>query len=156
MQRFDPNLTSDLYHMASDIHERATALISFTDSDRTLARAAGAETIAIELSAILEGGGLRQLISSLRYSASRGLSVEITFDGLERLRRAEKLLLDASASIASFTNSPSTAKAASYLGQEGAPSTDADSLIWFPIVLVGVVGILGIIAAMLKGASERR
>lgn len=155
LQKFDPGLTSDLYHLASGVHERSVDLIKFIDSDRLLAREAGIETIAIELSAILEGDGLRRMIGTLRDAASRGQSSEITFDGLERLRRAEKLLTDAAASVESFTRLKPLAKSESYLGQEVSKPTGGDHLIWIPIVVIGVIGIVGIISTITKGPSER-
>lgn len=157
-QRFDPNLTSELHQLATGVVDKAKALVRFIDSDRALARAAGVETIAIELSAIFEGMGIQQVVDALEDSASQGKSSEITFSGLERLRRAEKLLAEASSSIDLFAKIKDVGRVPSSLGQAASQeiSGSSDTLLWVPIVVLGVIGVVSIIAVVSRKSDENR
>lgn len=66
------------------------------DTHRDVARLAGVETLAIEMSSILEGGRLQAMVDTLHESAMiESDTAHVTLDGLDVMRRAEMLLAEA-------------------------------------------------------------
>lgn len=86
----------DLLGVCRSVIEGSTELIRFVDQNREAARNAGVETIAIELSGIIEGGTISRVRDTLEESIVKNWPAQVTNDGMAKLRRAEALLADAS------------------------------------------------------------
>lgn len=148
-ERYDPDRTIALCQLSSSVHDRAKALIDFADRERGLARQAGVESIAIEISAALEGEKFKAVLESLRKAASLGRSAEVSLGGMDKLRRVETLLSEASTSLARVNAGlPPTTTPDYGLGQGASGSMDLSSL-WTPFVILGVVAIAGVIISSL-------
>ena len=155
VERFDLGSTMELYKVAKSVYDRSIELVDFVDADRNLARQAGVETIAIEVSSMLEGGRFGAVLDTLRDSASKNQPVDITQMGIDKVRRMEKLLAEASSSIANFLGSgyvrnegplPNLGQGPVQNAQSGSQN---DPVLWAPFLLFGVVAVVGIAAALI-------
>lgn len=141
LSRFSPTESLGLLEISRQVKDGMSALIEFVDQDRLSARAAGVETIAIELAA--ERKNLAQVQDALEESVRRGESLNLTHDGLALLRRMEKLLAEASQNIARFTG----VRLASPLSplpvrpQMGQTSGVSSTYLLIPAVFFGIVSI---------------
>jgi len=99
LQKYDADASRSLFLVCQAVIERAKELVEFIDGNRALAKQAGIETIGIELSSILEGGGLERILDGLENAVVKELPSELTLEGLSRLRRTESLLAEANANI---------------------------------------------------------
>lgn len=155
LQKFDIEATKGLLVICQAVIDQAKELLSFVDGNRILAKQAGIETIAIELSGILEGGGLDRILASLENSALKDRAAEITLEGLARLRRAETLLAEANNNIAKFTGrwkgDPMEREALSGDDQEKSQVT-GDLMLWLPFVALTAVAI--IVVAFVSGSKK--
>jgi hypothetical protein len=85
-----------LLSASRDVLSRAKLLVEFMDTHRDVTRLAGVETLAIEMSSILEGGRLHAMVDTLHESALiESDTAHVTLDGLDVMRRAEMLLAEA-------------------------------------------------------------
>lgn len=98
--------TVELLSISKKVMEGTRELLAFVDDNRDAARLAGVETIAIELAAMMEGERLTRVHSTLEKATLSGKDAEVTMDGIDRLKRAEKLLAEASGAIKKTTSSP--------------------------------------------------
>lgn len=135
-----------LLEVAKKVHSGLGVLIDFVDNHRDTARDAGVETVAIELGA--ERKHLESILDTLEESEQAASDAKISLEGLDLLRRSEKLLAEASANINRFTKYVPEQR--NLLGQGVMPSSD--SLLWGSLLLFGVVGIaVAIIAVNFSG-----
>lgn len=103
VQGLDAEGAARLLTVVRDVMARARVLVEYLDGHRQEARKNGVETIVIELSAIMEGGALHDIESALEEAASKGKGKpEITVEGFGKVRRAERLMLEAEENMARF------------------------------------------------------
>lgn len=173
LETFDARQTREMYGLTSSIVTRAKELVEFVDSNRELAKRVGIETIGIELSGMLEGDRLRQVLDALQLAASRNQAECLTEEGLATLRRAEKLLAEANASIMEHTGirMERPLDAAVFMGQQNVPQqqpisniihnnaganpSGGENTLIVPMVIIGVVGLAAIIAVIAFTSSRR-
>jgi hypothetical protein len=104
LERFDQERCVELLAVMQRVLDGSNELLEFVDSHRDAARRAGVDTIAIEISVLLESDRLERLLDALEDAALRRREVHVTLDGLSRLRRLERLLAEASSNITRFTS----------------------------------------------------
>jgi hypothetical protein len=151
-ETLDPNAGRELFRVCTFVVDGAKELLDFVDGNREVARQAGVETIAIELSGILEGGQLERILDALEHSLSKGRAVQVTLDGLAKLRRAEGLLAEAGSNKSRYL--PVRREAQPEAQKMGSPQSvpliqmqrpsGTEGLFWFPLAFVGI-GVLAII-----------
>jgi hypothetical protein len=132
--------TAELLSISKKVMSGAQELLAFVDDNRDAARLAGVETIAIELASMMEGERLTRVHSTLEKATLSGNDAEVTMDGIDRLKRAEKLLAEAGSAIKKTTPSPVSLGARA---RELAQTTGATD----PAMLLGIFA-LGALAAL--------
>jgi hypothetical protein len=94
---------AELLDVSKAVLGKAAELRDFISDHRDLARQAGIETIAAEVSGMLDGERLRRVHDALAESVARDRPARLTEEGLGQLRRAEAMLADAAKQIARHT-----------------------------------------------------
>lgn len=114
----------DFYHskkllgVARHAMNAGYALIEFVDTNRDVARQTGVETIAIELSGMIDSGKIESVADALHDSVLSGSGAKLSEDGLANLRRAERLLSDAAANLKRYGDAHTMARlSGSVMGQ---------------------------------------
>lgn len=107
-ETFDERKAKDLLGIARTSMDNAQAILEFTDADRQTARQAGIETIAVEISALLQGERLERVLDALETSATRDKPVQLSGDGLGVLRRLERLAAEAGRNLALYAQTSVT------------------------------------------------
>jgi hypothetical protein len=132
---FDREDSRALLGVAQGVWKGLASVQDLIDSDRSLARRVGIETIAIEL--LAERTRIEGILSALEDAERTQKNAELSFEGLELLRRAEKLLTEASSNISRFTGpmpeSPSMGDAAGFPSHPN--SVLVGSLIFFGVAI---------------------
>lgn len=152
VQELGPAGMADLLGLTTGVIQKAGRLIEYMDENRDEARMSGVETIAIELSAILEGGKLQRVEKALAEATRTGETPLISIDGFSKLRRAEFLALEADKAIDRHVKTPASVS----MGQVAAPAAAPSARIGesLPLILFGVIGagaiLTVIILAMIK------
>jgi len=141
-----------LLGVAQKVHQGTNALLDLVDSHRDTARDAGVETIAIELGS--ERDNVNRILDSLEESEVRQSDTKLTIEGLELLRRTEKLLADASSNMTKFVGPVQQKGGRNLLGQ-GADRLPSDTLIWGSLLVFGVVAIAAVVIAANYAPTER-
>jgi len=152
LQKFDVDATKGLLVVCQAVIDQAKELLAFVDGNRTVAKQAGIETIAIELSGILEGGGLDRILASLENSALKDRTAEVTLEGLARLRRAETLLAEANNNIARFTGKWKGRVLDNDELSGDDRESSSDMSLWIPFVALTAVAI--IVVALVAGSKK--
>jgi hypothetical protein len=159
LQRFDERTAVDLMRLCRSVMDGEARLVEFVDSDRDLASAAGVETIAIELSAMLEAGAMDRVLDALEHAAAKGRPVDLTLQGLGKLRRAEGLLSEAASRIRKHTGcAPDLGASGTIVGSRMGVSrpTDApDLILLIPLIGLGAIAVLLILFGGDRNASSR-
>jgi hypothetical protein len=131
--------------------EGTRELLTFVDDNREAARLAGVETIAIELAAMMEGERLTRVHSTLEKATLSGKDAEVTMDGIDRLKRAEKLLAEAVLAIKKPVAPPvslgSTSTTLSQATQDTNPTMLLGIFALGALTALGIVWIIGQIKA---------
>jgi len=152
-ETLDPNAGRELFRVCTFVVDGAKERLDFVDGNREVARQAGVETIAIELSGILEGGQLERILDALEHSLSKGRAVQVTLDGLAKLRRAEGLLAEAGSNKSRYLPvrrreaQPEAQKIGSSQSVPLIPMqrpSSTEGLFWFPLAFLGI-GVLAIV-----------
>ncbi len=163
LDRFDHVATAELFKISKAVKDSASELIEFVDTNRQMARMAGIETIAIEVSTLLEGDRLAGVLDALRDAGSKGREAELTQEGLSRLRRAEKLIAEANSNIKTYLGNPSQKSqipemsgAYNHFVAQSRFSSSNDSSVWMPFVLIGAISIVGIVATIAFMSMKQR
>ena len=161
VQSLDAQGAQGLLGVARSIVSRSHALVDYVDRERKEARKAGVETIAIELSAILEGGRMGDVEDALEEALSAGRTPEVTLEGFAKLRRAEHFLGEADRTISEWAESPVLAGGAGsgpacqacgsgmgrpLLGLAGIPA---------PLLILGVIGAGAILAVVILALVKK-
>lgn len=100
LKKFDAQDAVRLLGVARKTWASTQVLSDLVGSDRAAARDAGVETIAIELGT--DRARLGDVLDALEDSARTGKPVEISNEGLEVLRRSERLGAEAMSNLARF------------------------------------------------------
>lgn len=133
----------NLHQITQEVIDNARELIEFVDTNRAEAELAGIDTIAIELSGMIEGGGLHRVLDTLKEAVLKKRPVELRDEGPHWVRRAEGLVAEASSRISKHIgNVPAK------LGQpaEEKPAVaSSGSLLWVPFVVIGVVTVAAVV-----------
>lgn len=145
LRLFDREDSKSLLGVAQNVHQGTAILIDLVDSHREAARDAGVETVAIELGS--ERKNIERILDALEESERRGSDTKLSLEGLDLLRRAEKLLAEAQSNISRFTKHVPNTPAA--LGQvKASPSSDA--LLWGSLFLFGAVAVTVAVVAVVS------
>lgn len=146
LERFDTYAAESLFHITQSVLDHSRELLEYVDGNRDEVKPAGIETIVIELSGMIEGGGLHRVLDTLEEAILKKKSVDLTLEGLARVRRAEGLLAEASSRISKFTGlTPGNKKRLGDTSSEKpAASSSLDILLWAPFVVIGIVAIAAV------------
>jgi hypothetical protein len=158
VQTLDVEGAQRMLGVTRDLIARATALVDHVDRNRHEARLSGVETIAIELSAILEGGKLESVQDALEEAVRNDVRPAITIEGFSKLRRAEFLVGEVDQSIERYVKTPIHEMGRGYMPQY-APPRLGTSLSEIPtsLLILGVIGagaILAVVIIALTKASK--
>lgn len=159
VQALDAEGAGRMLEVTRDLVGRSKSLVDYVDRNRREARMSGIETIAIELSAILEGGRLLSMEDALEDAIRTGKRPEITIDGFSKLRRTEYLVGEIDHAIESYVKTPVGERG---LGlrvpmQVGAGATLSD--IPTSLLILGVIGagaILTVVILAIMKVSEKK
>ena len=136
--------------VAQKVHQGISVLLDLVDSHRETARDAGVETVAIELAS--ERKNVERILDTLEEAEIKGSDAQLSLEGLELLRRSEKLLAEATSNITRFTKyAPAEKK--NLLGQAKTPSSD--TLLWGSLLLFGAVAVTVAIVAIHSSPTDR-
>lgn len=155
LSSYDYDETVNLYQIASSVKKKAEDLILFVEQNRSVARQAGIEMLAVQLTSILEGDKFQRVVDSLEDSVYRRIPVSLTQEGVDKVHRMERLIADADHVIVNYMNGRKVepmmgqAQAPSYSGvpfpmYQAGPSGDTST--WMPLLIIGIAGIVGVIA----------
>jgi hypothetical protein len=103
MDAIDYLNTKKLLSLSKYVMQGGRALVEFVDYNRTAARQAGVETIAVELSGIIDSGKIQSVYDSLHEAAFSGRDSKLSREGLTYLRRSERLLAEATSNLVRFS-----------------------------------------------------
>jgi hypothetical protein len=161
VQDLDAEGAARMLSVVREVMNRARQLVEYLDSHRGVARDAGVETVVIELSAVMEGGKLQDVEDALE-EASRGKGKpQITIDGFKKLRRAERLVLEAEENLAHFAPEP---RGLILAGRPGMGCSSCGALgqqSWFAqippsVLILSLIGAGALIAGMVLILSRDR
>lgn len=103
MERFQAENARSFSDICRRVLGGSQAILSFLDGNRQLARMAGIEAMAVEVSGIIEGGRLQDLQDHLDYALTRNERAELTIENLSKLNRTERLLAEIHRAVAVLT-----------------------------------------------------
>jgi len=101
-ESFSPEHAESLLAITKHVFERALHLMGFVDTSRDLAKEAGVETITLELASILDAGRLDRVRDALERAVVADTPAQISLEGLQLLRRSERLIAEAADSVRRF------------------------------------------------------
>lgn len=157
VQTLDIEGAARMLGVTKDIIARATSLVDYMDRNRHEARLSGIETIAIELSAILEGGRLQNVEDALEDAVRTGERPAITIEGFSKLRRAEYLVGEVDHEIARYAETPvrqdQMGWAPSYANRQ--VGTSSLSEIPTSLLILGVIGAGAILAVIILALTKK-
>jgi hypothetical protein len=154
-ETIDRENTQSLLKVVQGILEKSKELIDFVDADREVARKAGVETIAIELSVMMFSDRLDRVLDALESSAARGKPSQISMEGLANIRRMERLLAEANSQIVKNTGKASLPAPQSVMLAQAVQKESSDTWFWMPILIVGAFGLGAIlITALVSGPGK--
>lgn len=162
---YDYDETVSLYQIATSVKKKAEDLVLFVEQNRSVARQAGVEMLAVQLNSILEGEKFQRVVDSLEDGVYRRVPVSLTQDGVDKVHRMERLIADADSVIVHFMNGrkiepglgqtqPSAYPMAPYPMYAPAPSSDMSG--WMPVIIISIAGIVGVIAILALAQQSRK
>lgn len=128
----------------------AKTLVEFVTDNRLMARQLGIDTIVVELSGLEVSGKLQQVKDALEESVSLGAETKLTLEGLQYLKRAEKLVSDASLAIARATGDAPAAR----LG--GSELSLGEDTFTKGLILLGLVSVIALTVIVVVYAPRKR
>lgn len=163
LDSFSYDETVDLYQIATSVKKKAEDLGTFVDQNRVIARQAGVEMIAVQITSILEGDRFQRVVEALEDAVYRRVPISLTRAGADKVHRLERLISEADASIVQFMTGrrvePSMgavqpqAYIPPYVLHGSGNSSDAST--WMPVVIIGIAGIVGVIAIIALTSRPR-
>lgn len=156
VQTLDVEGARRMLGVTKDLILRATSLVDHVDRNRHEARLSGVETIAIELSAILEGGRLQSVEDALEEAVRTESHPAMTIEGFSKLRRAEFLIGEVDHSIERYVQTPVHEMGRGFLPQY-APARMGTSLSEIPtsLLILGVIGAGAILAVIILALTRK-
>lgn len=164
MQSLDAEGASRLLDVTKDIIAKVQALVLYVDHNRQEARSSGVETIAIELSSILEGGKLIGVQDALEDALGKGSRPMITLDGFSKLRRAQLLISEADQAAAMFVENPAASRgnlghgshsSCGLCGTSSGVGLSAIGNIPVSMLVLGVIGAGAIFAVVIMALTKK-
>lgn len=141
--------------VAQKVFQGISVLLDLVDSHRETARDAGVETVAIELAS--ERKNVERILGTLEEAELKGSDAQLSLEGLELLRRSEKLLAEATSNISRFTKyAPAGPGEKKNLLGQAAKTPSSDALLWGSLLLFGAVAVTVAIVAIHSSPSDRR
>lgn len=112
IEKLDLQNARTLHETVKHVLEGAQVMIEYVDSNRQSARKMGVESIAVELSSMVDSGKLGSVKDALHEALAGSKPAYITREGFSYLQRAEKLLSEGIKAFAAngramFSGSPS-------------------------------------------------
>lgn len=151
-ETFNPESGLELHTSTKKTCDGAMALVDFVRKNRDLARQAGVETLAIEITAVMAGEKFRQVLDALDDAVFNSLPLHITTEGMAVLRTVESLLAEASSAIKKHSETPALGAVKKVKKQMAA----ADPFpLWIPLVIFGVLSIAGVVMISTSVLSHR-
>jgi hypothetical protein len=153
LQELDFHHSKKLLGVARHTMNAGYALIEFVDSHRDVARQTGVETIAIELSGMIDSGRIDSVADALHDSVLSGSGTRLSEEGLANLRRAERLLSDAAANLKRYGDAYTMARLSgsvmgqSFVGPGSAPASSGflDIKLTDILIIVAIAVLIGIL-----------
>lgn len=142
-----------LLDTAKHVISGGRTLIEFVDLNRDAAREHGVETIAVELAGLIDSGRLDGVKDTLEDSLLKKRSAKVSMEGLTYLRRAERLLSEATRSL-NGNPARSFGLGSSRLFSMGGGDTLTFGLV-FGAITLGVVAILAVVLISNNGKGQR-
>ncbi len=142
LQTFGREDSKLLLGVARKVHDGTKALLDLVDGHRTMAHDAGIETISIELGS--ERNNVRRILDALEDAEAGSSDVQLSLEGVELLRRTEKLVAEAQSNMGRFVG-PMQVEKAQQQQVEKAPNLlgkstfDTDTLMWGSLAVFGVI-----------------
>lgn len=160
-ESFDFESTLEFYQLAVSLSKRSEEIISFMDKNRADARKAGIESLAIEISSIMEGSRFAQVLDALEDAVYRNAPVQLTPAGLAKLHRLETVVSEADGIITANAMDWSTGSTRAsektfipVMGQASGKSS-SESSTWIPFLIIGTIGVVGIVAVVAFLSRDR-
>ncbi len=156
VQTLGPEESRALLDTTEEIIRKSQVLVDYVDHHRADARRAGVETIAIQLSGILDDGRLDSVRNAILEGLRTGERINISVDGFSKLRRAEHLVAEADRSIAESIDTPiSMGSSHGCCGHGYGPSMGSIAFSG-PIVLLAVVGAGALLTIAILAIMKKR
>lgn len=152
LETFSPESGLELHTSTKKTCDGAMALVDFVRKNRDLARQAGVETLAIEITAIMAGEKFRQVLDALDESVFNAQPLYLTTEGMAVLRAVETLLAEASLNIRKHSEMPALGVVRKVKKQLSASDNFP---IWIPLIVFGVMSIAGIVLISTSVLSHR-
>lgn len=128
---------------ARNVISGGRTLIEFVDLNRDLAREYGIETMAVELSGLIDSGKLDGVKDTLEESLLKKRQARVSMEGLMYLRRAERLLSEASRSLGGIST-PGLSLGSSF--RLGGPTENSLGLsLVMGFVAIGAITLLAVV-----------
>ncbi len=141
LQTFGRDDSKALLGVARKVHDGTKTLLDLVDGHRTMAHDAGIETISIELGS--ERNSVRRILDALEDAEAGGSDVQLSLEGVELLRRTEKLVAEAQSNLARFVGPAQVEKAQQEAEKApnllGKSTLDTDTLMWGSVIIFGVI-----------------
>lgn len=146
LQAFSREDAHALLGVARKVERGISVLMDLVDGHREVARVAGVESVAIEL--FSERKNLGRILDALEESERKKSGVELSLEGLEMLRRTEKLVAEAESNVARFSTPgrPASLRASSLV-------LSSDPFLWGTLAFGAVTLVAVIIAIAFSGKS---
>ena len=94
-EKLTPDKATKILGSCGSVVEKSKTLIQYVDKNRLRARQLGIETIAVELSGMIESGALKSVLGSLETSVKENKVCHISQASLDKLQHAEAIVSDA-------------------------------------------------------------
>lgn len=146
IEKLDLQNTRTLHETVKHVLEGASIMIEYVDSNRPSARKMGVESIAVELSSMVDSGKLGSVKDALYEALSGSKPAYITREGFSYLQRAEKLLSEGIKAF-SVNGRPMFSGGMAGPSVEEAQSTSDFSVHSNNLIIFGVVGIICVTVA---------
>lgn len=156
VQVLDLEGSRHLLGVTKDLINRSQSLVEYVDRNREEARLSGVETIAIELSAILEGGRLSSVRDALEDAVQTNEHPAISIEGFSKLRRAEFLVSEVDQAIARHAERPTNPQLG-WAPMPYQPGLGQVSLSQIPtsLLILGVIGAGAILTVIILALTRK-
>jgi hypothetical protein len=153
-----------IYEIASSVKKKGEDFVAVVEQNPSIARQAGVEMLAVQLTSILESDKFQRVMEALQESVFQNAPLRLTNEGADKISRLEKITADVDHFVISFMNGrkvePTMGQAQAALAPTSYPvyvghNSDGISM-WLPLVIIGVAGIVGVIAIVALTRQSRK